>query len=181
MAQPTFRRFWIKQCGDVDYPQFDDDGKEHAWKEYDVKPDSVRFVPFSPELAAKVGDIAEPSTLPEIEIPVSEAVEWCRPSKLKLVPHTVCGFCGAELREGTEAVCPRCFATHHWYCDRCDKFQADPKFDDRQTALCPDCPEPRGLMRINQLYDWWEERHFHYQVLEVDGRRRLVFDFKVTR
>lgn len=181
MAQPTFRRYWVKVADGNFFPQFDDAGYEHSWQSIDVKPEAVLFVPFTRELAAKVrakGAQAEVADLPPIEILVAESVEWCRPSFIRVIPHMVCGFCGAELPEGVEAICPRCFASHHWYCDICDEFK-DPVFR-QQVAYCPDCDE-RGLMRVDQLGETWEEKHTHYTRLVVDGQTRLIFDFRVNR
>jgi len=123
MAEPTFRRYWIKVADGIFYPQFDENGVEYEWQQVKVKPEAVLFVPFTPELVARVRAKCEIVDLPPIEILVAETVEWCRPCKIHLVPHMVCGFCGAELLEGIEATCPRCFATHHWYCDVCDEFK----------------------------------------------------------
>lgn len=186
MAQPLFRRYWVKVCGDSCFPQFSEDGAEYEWQRVQVNPDTVLFLPFTEELAAKVrskGTLAVASSLPPIEIPVIDpgSLRWCRPSALRVIPHTTCQFCGAELDEGVEAVCPRCFATNHWYCDVCDEFKDKPKYDTKQNALCPDCAVPRGLMRINQIWENWEEKHAHYNVIEADGHRHLIFDFLVNR
>lgn len=178
MAEPTFRRYWIKVADGIFYPQFDENGVEYEWQQVKVKPEAVLFVPFTPELVARVRAKCEIVDLPPIEILVAETVEWCRPCKIHLVPHMICGFCGAELPEGIEATCPRCFATHHWYCDVCDEFK-DPGWRG-QVAYCPDCDE-RGLMRVDQLGETWEEKHSHYQRLVVDGKTHLIFDYRINR
>lgn len=182
MVSPTFRRFWVKVIGGRWYPQFSPDGKEHAWREYpNDHVEKVLYLSFSKKFAAKVGPIAEAIDLPELDIPVtgSGSVQWCRKNTIRRVPHTVCGFCGAELVEGSIAICPRCFAANRWYCDRCDTLKGSPKIDKKGNALCPDCD--RGMLRIEQIGEWWDEAHNHHDILDFDGKRHIVLDPVISK
>lgn len=194
MAQPTFRRYWVKVVDNKNYPQFDEDGTEHAWREYDVKPTKVLFLPFTKEHADNVrkkGTLVDIKELPPIEIDVKNDVKWCRPSKIIHVPFGLCGFCGAVLppviwkwgrddkgivRITEASECPRCFSSNHWYCDKCDKFYETMLLDDRDNIFCPKCEE-RGMMKVYQICECWDEVHSHVNVLDVDGKRRIILDF----
>ena len=183
MAQLTVRRMWMKCTSDnLCFPQFDPDGKEHIWKESAGVPiTKIMFVPLTREFADKIishDNLAVPSNLPILEIPVNDGdlIKYGRQVTLRRVPHTICSFCGTELGEGVEAVCPKCFATNYYYCDRCDEFKHHPPRDKNGTALCPDCSEPRGLMYTRCIFEHFEEKYCSVGLLDVGDTRHLIID-----
>lgn len=184
------RRFWVKVCGNQFFSQFDLEGNEHEWQEYNhINPNKVLFLPFPPEFAKLVNSKKTASvvscSLPSIEIEINTEngnnhnnVEWCRKSIIKMVPHTICGFCGYEFDEGVIAECPRCFASKHWYCDQCDEFKLNQKTDDQDRVLCPDC-ELRGLMRVDQICEFWDEHHNYYNIIQFGDEKHIILDYLV--
>jgi hypothetical protein len=132
MAQPTFRRFWIRVIPDGSaIPQFDPHtGKYCGYEAYEGPVAQVLFYPISPRLAELIrsqGDQSEASDIKPIvfDIPPSERADMHREGTLRLDPKHICGFCEAEF--GPElGVCPRCLASNQWYCGKCDALKENP-------------------------------------------------------
>lgn len=176
--KPLFRRYWIKvlpngRC----ISQFDPEGEYILWDNA-IPATKVLLVPFSLEFAAKVrekGSNAEASNLPVLEFPVFNRVEYHRWCTVRWDVYTVCHFCGAVLTPDAKS-CPRCMGRNWFYCDVCDSLKDVPK----GTLLCPDCPEPRGLMEVGVIKEETDEQLKHVHVLEIDGHKHLIIDLVRT-
>lgn len=132
MAQPTFRRFWIRVLPDGSaIPQFDPHtGKYCGYESYGGPVAQILFYPVSPQLAELIraqGDLAEASGLKLLvfDIPPGEKADMHREGTLRLDPMHICGFCELEFGPDVGA-CPRCLAANKWYCGRCDALKEDP-------------------------------------------------------
>jgi hypothetical protein len=165
-------------------PQFEPDtGREHLWKEYQGPVDRVLFLPISKPLAAKIqsrGNLAKTVTLPTLEFPVKERAHYYRHNTIRFIPHQICGFCTAEfdLPSESDLICPCCLARNAWYCDICDSLKEGPLIVG-QEARCPDClalHRIRGLLRLECIGEYFEEKHHYVHVLDVDGSRHLIID-----
>jgi len=152
MAQPTFRRFWIRILPDGRaVPQFDPaTGKYCGFEEYKDPVAQVLFYPVSPGLAEKIraqGDKAEPSNLPVLafEAPPGSSLAMHRVGMLRYDLMHVCGFCEAEFSWELD-ICPRCLAKNHWYCGKCDELKHRPIIDLELQAPDP-AESDAGLTR----------------------------------
>jgi len=198
MAQPTFRRFWVEIHPDGSAsPQFDPfTGKSHETSDAKRPVAQVLFYPISPGLAEKIraqGDVAEPSELPVLsfEAPPCRPIDlgrrplpdFYRTGTLRYYMRRICGFCEAEFGPDVE-VCPRCLAKNQWYCGTCDTLISAPIVDrELDQVRCPVCEktEPRGLKMIRCIGDFNEEKLYTHYVLEIDGHRHLILDYKLKR
>jgi hypothetical protein len=132
MAQPTFRRFWIRVLPDGSaIPQFDPNtGKYCGYEAYQGPVAQILFYPISPRLAELIraqGSQAEASNLKPLafDIPPGGTADMHREGALRLDPMHICGFCGTEF--GPElGVCPKCLAANQWYCGKCDALKENP-------------------------------------------------------
>jgi hypothetical protein len=185
LAQPTFRRFWVKVLPDgLAVPQFEPDtGRERLWKEYQGPVNRVLFLSISEPLAAKIqshGNLAKTVNLPALEFPVQARVDYFRHNTIRYIPHQVCGFCTVEfdLPGESDLICPCCLARNAWYCDICDTLKEVPLIVG-QEARCPDCQAVRrirGLLRLECIGEYFEEKHHYVHVLDLDGSRHLIID-----
>lgn len=187
MSQPCFRRFWriFYRDGRIE-SQFDEDGVYHLWNP-SGSIERIKMLPIDEEFAKKIiekGNLANQIDMPVIDIPVENKVEYHRDCKLRFVPHAVCAFCSAELDQGVEAICPRCFAQNHWYCDICDQFKKYPLIiKEKGWILCPDCYNEkviRGLMRICSISEFVEEKHEQVHVIVLDNNKKhIILDTRI--
>lgn len=162
-------RYWIK-CWENgrSTPQFKPDtGEEIAWGTQNTGLTGLLFVPFTPGLAAKVqslGNFAIPSRLSIVDIPVLPS-ETVKVRRMKALTEGTCYRCNHcqhhfDWHKPTppDPVCPKCGAKNHWYCEDHGEI-ADPIFFKREEGngrtvtevRCPACPDPRGLLRSNDL------------------------------
>lgn len=129
MAQPTFRRFWIRILPDGSaLPQFNPvTGKYCGYEEYRGPVAQILFYPITPGLAERIqanGDRAEPSNLPVLSfevLPGSKA-DMHRSGTLRYDLKRICGFCGTEFDPEQEE-CPCCLNRNQWYCGKCDELK----------------------------------------------------------
>jgi hypothetical protein len=135
MAQPTFRRFWVRILPDGSaIPQFDPrTGKYCGYEAYPGSVAQILFYPITPRLAElikKQGDIAQASGLRPLAFDVlpGSMAPMHRVGKLRLEPKRICGFCEAEF-DAALRVCPRCLAKNQWYCGKCDELKETPIID----------------------------------------------------
>jgi len=135
MAQPTFRRFWVRILPDGSaIPQFDPrTGKYCGFETYPGPVAQVLFFATTPRLAElinKQGDVAQVSNLRTLafEVPPGSVASMHRVGKLRLEPKRICGFCEAEF-DAALRVCPRCLAKNQWYCGKCDDLKETPIID----------------------------------------------------
>ena len=185
LAQPTFRRFWVKVLPNgLAIPQFEPDtGRERLWREYRGQVNRVLFLPISPTLRDKIqshGNLAKTADLPALEFPVRAQVGYYRHNTIRFIPHQICWFCTAEfdLPSESDLACPCCLARNAWYCDICDSLKEVPLIVG-QEARCPDCQAVRrirGLLRLECIGEYFEEKHHYVHILDVDGSRHLIID-----
>jgi hypothetical protein len=183
MAQPLFRRYWVKIHPDGSaFSQFDPfTGKSHESSEDKDPVAQVLFFPMTPGLAKKIsdrGDKAEPSSLPVIsfDIPIGGGALLYRVGKLRYDLRQICGLCQLEFSSDLEE-CPRCLAKNQWYCGGCETLKADPLIDpEKGQVRCPDCEAklPRGLRNIQCIGEFYEENHYTSYVLEIMDKCRTV-------
>ncbi len=135
MAQPTFRRFWIRILPDGRaISQFDPStGKYCGFEEFRDPVAQVLFYPITPGLAEKIqaqGDKAEASCLPVLSFEAlpGASIEMHRVGILRYDLRQICGFCEAEFEPELD-VCPRCMAKNQWYCGKCDDLKPRPIID----------------------------------------------------
>lgn len=179
--KPLFRRYWVKVLADGRcISQFTPDGDYVLWDD-SIPAQKILFLPFSIEFARKVcskGDLAEASNLPILEFPVKDAARYHRHCTVRWEPYTTCKFCKAVLN-ADEKICPRCLGRNWYYCDRCDKLIDVPKLE-AGNILCPDCPEPRGLMTVGVIAEEVDNTLKHTHVLEIDGQKHVIIDLVKT-
>ena len=178
---PSFRRYWVKILEDgTEISQFDAYGNYVLW-DNNITCKSVTFKPFTKELVerlSRVGEIGIVTTLPELTFKVDQAVTYHRHCVIHYVPNTTCHFCGTKIAEGVEMVCPVCLGRNWYYCSDCDELKAKPKVVGN-TALCPDCIEPVGLLWVGCIVEEQEEKLSHTHVLEIDGHKHIILDLVV--
>lgn len=189
MAQPTFRRFWVRILPDGRaIPQFDPHtGQYCGFEVYPGPVAQIIFMAVTPRLAELIrsqGDIAEPSDLPQLvfDVPPGSSAELHRVGSLRLDHLRVCGFCRAVFDPDLDA-CPRCLARDQWYCGTCDML-VEPLVDRKTDQVrCPVCEmtDPRGVELIRCIGDFMDERLFTYYVLKIDGRKHLILDYRLRR
>jgi hypothetical protein len=177
---PIFKRYWTKILPDGSkQSMFGDDGTYNLWKD-DIQADKIFFEPITlndevRKIKSK-GSLAETNKLPRLEFDVKgREVKYHRTQITRVIPHAICTFCGSELNEGVELVCPCCLGRNWFYCDKCDELKDHMKEDDK-LGLCPDCVEPRGLMTVKCIMEEYESKISYFHVLEIDGHRHLIFD-----
>jgi len=190
MAQPTFRRFWIRVLPDGSaLPQFDPEtGKYCGFESYPGQVAQIIFMAITPLLAEKIqanGDRAEPSQLPclTFDVPPGTKADFHRAGSLRLEPMHVCGFCEAEFAPELDT-CPRCLAKNRWYCGACDALIENPIVDHKARQVrCPACEatNPRGLRGIRRIGDYAEEKLFTHYVLTIGNERHIILDYKLNR
>lgn len=190
MAQPTFRRFWIRVLPDGSaLPQFDPNtGKYCGFESYPGQVAQIIFMAVTPTLAQKIvanGDQAEPSVLPTLtfDIPPGMRADLHRVGSLQLEPMHVCGFCEMEFSAELDT-CPRCLAKNQWYCGKCDALIQRPIVDYKARQVrCPTCEalDPCGLKNIRRIGDFVEEKHFTHYVLVIGDERHIILDCVVKR
>ncbi|MFA5753413.1 MAG: hypothetical protein WC910_10130 [Bacteroidales bacterium] len=183
MAQPLFRRYWIKVHPDGSaFSQFDPfSGKSHESGEDKDPVAQVLFYPVSSGLADKIckqGDKAEPSNLPPLvfDIPIGGGAKLYRVGKLRYDLRQICGICQMEFSPDLEE-CPRCLAKNQWYCGSCDALKDKPIIDQETNQVrCPDCEAtlPRGLRHIECIGEFYQESHYTSYVLEISDRCHSV-------
>jgi hypothetical protein len=135
MAQPTFRRLWIKVLPNGSaLPQFEPaTGKDHGCGEYVGPVAQIHFYPITESLAEKIrarGDKAEASRLPGLSFDIlpGSDVEFNRVGALRIDYEKGCNFCGCEFDPSLRQ-CPRCLAQVEWYCSKCDELKPVPIID----------------------------------------------------
>jgi hypothetical protein len=175
---PEFRRYWIKVLEDgTKISQFDEEGKYTLW-DNTIKPMSVIFRPFTQDMVdrlSKAGEVGVVTSLPDLTFKVDQKAEYYRKCTIDYIPHTKCRFCGTDIAEGVEMVCPVCLGRNWFYCTDCDELKSDPKRVGNES-FCPDCAEPTGLLWIGCIVQDQEENLSYVHVLEIDGNKHIILD-----
>ena len=168
MAQPTFRRFWIRILPDGSaIPQFDPrTGKYCGFETYPGSVAQILFYPVTPRLAElikKQGDVAQASALRPLafDILYGSTASMHRVGKLRLEPKRICGYCEAEF-DASLRVCPRCLAKNQWYCGKCDALKEIPIIDfelqnkdgDERTIRIPPALWEYAPKIVRQIGGW---------------------------
>jgi hypothetical protein len=170
MAQPTFRRFWIRIRPDGSaLPQFDPrTGKYCGFEKYPGAVAQILFFPITPRLAELIkthGDVAEASNLRPLTFDIlpgsTTSGNLYRVGNLRLEPKRICGFCEAEF-DVTLKVCPRCLAKNQWYCGKCDELKENPivdfelqnKYGDKRTIRIPPALWDYAPDVVRQIGGW---------------------------
>jgi hypothetical protein len=209
MAQPNFRRYWLKILPDGSgRPEFEPDtGKYHNWRDYTGPVKKVLLVPVTPDLAQKIkstGDLAEPSSLPILEYdvepvrelidiwdadnlgtPLPSAIYFRRDGRLQYILHYFCSSCRLQfdLDKGS-LICPRCQAKNEWYCGKCESIVDRPIVFFDGVQRCPVCEikgKPHGCRRIKTIVSFYEERLTYWRILEINGNRHILLDLMVRK
>lgn len=188
----VLKYFWTRVLDDRETceTQFDlDTGEERGWNPPPPRPLSqVAWVPFSPDLAAKVTDRGQPAVslpIPPIVMDLDPTEDDGRPilnmsAAVHLSDYYLCSRCGTAFTwDGSGTLeCPECKTRNQWFCSRCKSLKLSPKFYPRGEVRCADCEEegiPHGLLKINNLvlmsFSWLETIYN----IGIEGKFKLSF------